>query len=82
MTCCGKTKKLIGKGKAIAKGYTALATGKKYKHTDARIRACRNCDDNYWIKKTLWCSICKCYIPAKARVESEKCPKNKWEIKE
>ena len=76
MTCCGK--KVINKGKNIAKGYTALATGKKCKGTDARIKVCRTCEDNYWIKKTLWCKICKCYIPAKARVLDEKCPKDKW----
>jgi hypothetical protein len=29
--------------------------------------------------RTLWCSICKCYIPAKARVEEEHCPLGKWE---
>lgn len=78
MTCCGKTKQIIRKGKNIAKGYTALARGKKYEFTDGRIRECRKCKDNYWIKKTLWCSICKCFIPAKARVESEKCPKDNW----
>ena len=75
MTCCGKTKQKI---KNIAIGYTALATGKKCEGTDARIRVCRTCEHNYWIKKTLWCKICKCYIPAKARVLEEKCPKNKW----
>ncbi len=78
MTCCGKTKKVINKGKNIAIGYTALATGKKCKGTDARIRECRKCEYNYWIKKTLWCKICKCFIPAKARVLNEKCPKDKW----
>lgn len=26
----------------------------------------------------LFCRKCKCLIPAKARVESEKCPENKW----
>ena len=78
MTCCGKAKKIINKGKNIAKGYTALVAGKKCKGTDARIRVCRTCKYNSWIRKTLWCSLCKCYIPAKARVLNEKCPKDKW----
>jgi len=78
MSCCGKAKKAIKIGNAIVKGYTALAVGKKYEFTDGRIRICRKCPENYWIKKTLWCSICKCYIPAKARVKDEKCPLNKW----
>jgi len=77
MTCCGKSK--LNKAKNIAKGFTALAIGKKYEFTDGRIRTCRKCDDNYWIKKTLWCGKCKCFIPAKARVESEKCPLDKWD---
>jgi len=75
MGCCGQTKQKI---KNITKGYVALATGKKYEFTDSRITVCRECEDNYWIKKTLWCSICKCFIPAKARVKDEKCPKGKW----
>ena len=28
--------------------------------------------------RKLFCSICKCFIPAKARVADEKCPKDKW----
>jgi len=75
MSCCGKTKQKI---KNIAKGYTALATDKKYEFTDGRIKVCRECEYNYWIKKTLWCKICKCFIPAKARVKDEKCPKDNW----
>lgn len=79
MSCCGRSKKIINKAGNIAKGFTALATGKKFEFTDKRIRTCRECDDNYWIKKTLWCSICHCFVPAKARVPSEHCPKGKWE---
>lgn len=75
MSCCGKT---IRKAKHIAIGYTNLARGKKYEFTDDRIRTCRKCDNNWWIGRTLWCSICWCYIPAKARVADEKCPKGKW----
>ena len=75
MGCCGKT---IQKGKSIVKGYAALAIGKKYEFTDGRVRICQQCEKNYWIGRTLWCSICKCYIPAKARVEKEKCPLDKW----
>jgi hypothetical protein len=28
--------------------------------------------------KRLFCSVCKCWIPAKAEVESEQCPEGKW----
>ena len=83
MSCCGK------KIKNIAHGFTSLAvekaTGKevlKYSRTDERIAICRDCEFNYWKKnkKRLWCKECGCFVPAKARVESEKCPKGFWEI--
>ena len=76
MSCCGKNK--IQKAVNIAKGFTALATGKKYEFTDSRIRVCQQCEDNYWLGKRLFCSKCKCYIPAKARVKDELCPLDKW----
>jgi hypothetical protein len=78
MSCCGKTKKIVGKARNIAKGTVAHVLGIKYEFTDGRIRICRGCPDNYWIAKTIWCSICKCHIPKKARVKDEKCPKDKW----
>lgn len=78
MSCCGKAKSVLKKGKAIATGYTNLVRGVKYEFADGRIRICQQCEKNYWIKRTLWCSICKCFIPAKARVEDEKCPLKKW----
>lgn len=28
--------------------------------------------------KNLYCRICKCYIPGKARIDDEKCPKGFW----
>jgi len=72
MGCCGK------KVKNIIKGNLALAMGVKYEFTDGRIRICQKCEENYWIRRTLWCRICKCFIPAKSRVKDEKCPKGKW----
>ncbi len=72
MTCCGKAKN-------IAKGWTAAALGIKYEFTDGRIRICRKCDKNYWIGRAIFCSICKCPIPMKARVKDEKCPLDKWD---
>jgi hypothetical protein len=78
MTCCGKTKQVIQTGKNIVKGYTSVVTGKKCKFTDARIRVCRTCEDNYWIGRVVFCSICKCPMPVKTRVLESKCPKDKW----
>lgn len=33
----------------------------------------------YSTGKKLCCSICKCFVPKKARVKEERCPKGKWE---
>ncbi len=76
MGCCSKKVKKIGN---IATGLYNLATGIKYEFTDDRVRICQKCDDNYWIGSTLWCCVCKCCVPGKARVEAEHCPKGKWE---
>jgi len=78
--CCGKT---IKTAKYIAKGFTRLATDtvhitEKYEFTDSRIRICQKCNKNKWIGRSLWCSICKCFIPAKARVKEQHCPKGFW----
>ena len=78
MTCCGKTKKIINTGVNIAQSYTALIAGKKCKGADARVRVCRTCEFNYWIGKSLWCRLCKCYMPAKAAKLENECPKDKW----
>lgn len=29
-------------------------------------------------RRNIFCRICKCFIPAKARVEDEQCPLKKW----
>ena len=46
MTCCGKTRQKV---KNIAKGYTALITGKHYEFADVRIAVCRECEFNTWM---------------------------------
>ncbi len=75
MGCCGK---VVKKVKNIAIGYSRLAIGVKYKDTDKRTRICQGCEKGYWIKRTLWCRLCKCYVQAKARVEDEICPLDRW----
>ena len=30
-------------------------------------------------RRNLYCRLCKCFIPAKARIESEKCSLGEWE---
>lgn len=79
MGCCDKIKHLSTKASNIVQGHVREVLKIKYEFTDDRITICRNCEPGrFWIGKTLWCKICKCRIPAKARVESEKCPLGKW----
>ncbi len=77
MGCCGKA---IKTAKQITEGYSNLIKGKRFEFTNERVKICRTCEFNYWIKRTLWCSICKCFIPAKARVKENTCPKKKWRV--
>jgi len=80
MGCCNK--KLTTNIKHIVQGYVRLFNAKVPKFAVERIKICKTCDCRRKLSKWLWCSICKCYIPAKARVEEEKCPLSKWpEIK-
>ncbi len=82
MGCCGKivkqTRKVTKQAMRIVEGYSNLVKGKRFEFTNERIRVCQKCGKNYWIGKKLFCSICKCFIPAKARVEENTCPEKKW----
>ena len=82
MGCCDKTQRAIQKTatttKHIIQGWTALAMGKKYEFTDDRVRVCQDCDDNYWLGRVLFCSLCKCPIATAARVEAKECPRDRW----
>jgi len=80
MGCCGKTLTEVAH---IAEGFTRLATDtlrvtRKAPATDDRIRMCQRCKAGYWKGRTLWCKMCGCYVPAKARVQSEQCPLGIW----
>ena len=113
---CGKTIKNIihGYGSLITENVIGIELIKS-KYTDDRLKICRQCSEQTWMKKTeyikwlqdngtiilknlnnlillpllpkyereqgrrnLFCRLCKCFIPAKARVEKEKCPLDKW----
>lgn len=82
MGCCDKNKSAVvsiaTKAKHIVQGNVRALLGVKYEFTDDRIRVCQACKLRYEIVRSLWCSICKCFVPAKARVEAEDCPKGKW----
>jgi hypothetical protein len=69
---------MTAKAKNIVLGNVRLLRGEKYEFTDDRVRTCQHCESNYWIARSLWCKICKCFVPAKARVKEENCPLGKW----
>jgi hypothetical protein len=57
MTCCGKGKQVLNKGKNIAKGFTASALGIAYEFSSVRVSICRSCEYNTWMKQSeyaLW----------------------------
>ena len=77
--CCDKIRQAVN----ISKGFARLAADtlrvtRKAPATDDRIRTCQNCKASYWKGRTLWCKMCGCYVPAKARVDSEQCPLRRW----
>lgn len=87
MGCCGKTVKTA---KHIAIGYANLVVGKKYEFTDGRIRACRKCDDNFWIGRNLFCLLRlrrfgrtlwadpNAFVPTFAADKKNECLKDRW----
>ena len=41
-----------------------------------RLNICKECDK---FNKEKWiCNVCGCYLEQKAKMSTEKCPKNKW----
>ena len=76
--CCDKAKSLMHKGRNIAIGWTNMLLGKEKELAEKRIQICLLCDKKYRVSRILWCSICKCLIPAKVRMPDEHCPKGKW----
>ena len=91
MGCCGKTTtKVNAKAKHIAVGHINLAGGKKYEFTDDRIRACQECNDNYWIGRRLFCLFRlhrfgralwpdpDAFVPTLAAVEKNECFLGNW----
>ena len=66
----------VNKAKNIAKGFTAVITGKRTASSQARLRICNKCQFN----TAGICRKCLCVIELKTRVPEESCPDNppKW----
>lgn len=71
-------KNLVGSAKDIAAGAIAgegLAVEQTiYEH---RMNICEGCE--FFINETSRCSVCGCYMKAKAMFKKTYCPENKWE---
>lgn len=60
----------------IIKGFFNLAKGEELTDTQVeRAQICHRCPK---MTKMNTCAICYCYLPAKIRVDHEKCPNGKW----
>ena len=81
--CCGdlllmRCKRCIKKAKNVAEGYYNYLFGPVDVRAEERRRICLECQEHQKVIGAIFCKICKCFIPAKAYVEKEKCPLNKW----
>ncbi len=43
---------------------------------DQRITICRGCE--FFDPQTQQCKVCTCFVPLKAQLATEKCPKGRW----
>lgn len=60
-------------GDALAHGQKVLTLDEKVKF---RLSKCNRCEYIHSDKKT--CNLCGCFIIAKTKLETEKCPAGKW----
>lgn len=53
-----------------------MSEEKREKNSDKRYEICQSCDTFNSFLKT--CRKCGCFLPAKVKLASSKCPKGKW----
>jgi hypothetical protein len=61
----------------ILTGYANLVVGNKKELKNKRLTICKTCP--YLNIHLNSCSVCGCFLPAKASDPASTCPKNKWE---
>lgn len=54
----------------------------KQEDLSQRLSACSTCEHKKLVMLIPKCERCGCFIPAKARLQNEKCPIGKWERQE
>lgn len=60
--------------KNIFIGWYRFLFNKQSRESRRRMKICKRCEFN----DHNWCMKCGCFLPAKTKVESEKCHENKW----
>jgi len=58
----------------IIKGWLRFLFSKRTQMASDRIKICLDCP----FRKGYFCGVCFCELHAKASVEEEECPKDKW----
>jgi|GEM_PF-6041839 len=55
---------------------------KEISELERRLRICFECEHVHRIGKTIkTCTVCGCVLNFKARLNGQKCPKGKWDVK-
>lgn len=58
----------------IAKGWYLFLFAKRSQMAKERLKICFECE----LRKGIVCGVCFCELHAKAEIEQEECPKDKW----
>lgn len=68
--------------KALKRVVVAVSTGSKVfvgeKIEGQRLDACHRCP--HFLPKTKQCELCGCFVAAKAKLATEKCPDHRWPL--
>jgi hypothetical protein len=81
MACGGCGGKILDGAKGLAKAAFRIdrADPQHVQERNALCQACpeaRKCSKN--ATRKCFCGVCDCFLPAKLRIKSEKCPLDKW----
>lgn len=60
--------------KNIINGFWYYILGRVFPYEKGRLEICNVCAPEHEL-----CPVCKCFIEAKVKVKSEKCPKGLWQ---
>ena len=86
-SCCGGSKpatvteKVVNAAGAAGRVVSALVNGEDVlvlaETAQARMALCLGCE-HLWAPNVLQCKLCGCWVKAKTKLATEKCPAGKW----